>query len=40
MGPCAQRNGIREALERLRPGVQSCLIYDTPEEQFAAASRT
>jgi signal transduction histidine kinase len=33
----AQTNSIRESLERLRPNVHSCLIYETPEEQLAAA---
>ena len=28
---------IRESLERLRPDVHSCLIYETPEEQLATA---
>jgi signal transduction histidine kinase len=33
----APKNSIRESLERLRPNVHSCLIYETPEEQLAAA---
>src|SRR5450432_4157830 len=38
MNACAQSNStIRESLERLRPDVHSCLIYETPEEQLAAA---
>jgi signal transduction histidine kinase len=38
MTACAQTNPtIRESLERLRPDVHSCLIYDTPEEQLAAS---
>jgi len=37
MSACAQTNStIRESLERLRPDVHSCLIYETPEEQLAA----
>jgi signal transduction histidine kinase len=30
-------SGLRESLERLPPGAHSCLIYESPEEQFAAA---
>jgi signal transduction histidine kinase len=38
MSACAQtKSTIRESLERLRPNVHSCLIYETPEEQLAAA---
>jgi signal transduction histidine kinase len=38
MSACAQtKSTIRESLERLRPNVHSCLIYETPEEQTAAA---
>jgi signal transduction histidine kinase len=38
MSACAQTAPtIRECLERLRPDVHSCLIYETPEEQLAAA---
>jgi signal transduction histidine kinase len=33
----AQTNSIWESLERLRPNVHSCLIYETPKEQLAAA---
>lgn len=37
MSTYAQTNSIRESLERLRPDVHSCLIYETPKEQLAAA---
>lgn|GEM_PF-2433399 len=37
MSTYTQTNSIRESLERLRPDVHSCLIYETPRDQFAAA---
>jgi signal transduction histidine kinase len=38
MSTYAQTNSIRESLERLRTDVHSCLIYETPEDQLAAAA--
>ncbi|MBZ5724560.1 MAG: MEDS domain-containing protein [Acidobacteriia bacterium] len=35
--PTQTQSRLRESLERLKPDTHSCLIYQSPEQQFAAA---